>query len=60
MSEREAITTNGNTVYLNGCPVAFIEGEPITADQISLLRNMAASPKEELMRKLNARLRGAK
>jgi hypothetical protein len=56
----EAITVDGNTVYLNGHPMAIINGEPITADQVTLLRNVAATPREELMRNLNVRLKAAK
>lgn len=54
------LTTDGNTVYYNGCPVAIIKGEPITADQITTLRNAVTNPREELMRNLNARLRATK
>lgn len=59
MIPAEALTVDGNTVYLNGCPVAVVEGEPITAEQVTMLRNLVTTPKEDLMRNLNARLRGS-
>lgn len=52
MSEDNALSVEGDRVYLNGHVVAIVTGPAITAEQLSI-SNKAPTEKERLMASLN-------